>query len=107
MKSKIEFGRAALGDLAALKRFEQKRILDEIEAKLSAEPLTLVRGHREPVQDPIPEGLAALVNDVFPGGLPWSLHVGDFRVLYAVEGRTVWIIAVRFKGRRAFPLLFP
>jgi hypothetical protein len=82
-----------------IRKFDLRRILDEIERKLSDGALSVVSGQREPVREPIPPGIRARVDTVFQGGTPWSLHVELWRVIYVVEEVTVHILDVRRKGR--------
>ena len=81
-------------------------LLTRSKARYPARPLRFVAGSREPVQEPVPEGLLTRVAEVLPDGSPWSMHVGAYRVLYAVEGTTVWVLAVVLKGRKTLAETF-
>jgi mRNA-degrading endonuclease RelE of RelBE toxin-antitoxin system len=81
---------AAKAELAALRAFEKKEILDSIETNLTYEPLGQSR-RRKPLG-----GLQVS----FPHTLPlWELKVGEFRVFYNVDEsqRTVRVRSVRRK----------
>ncbi len=75
---------SALGDLQHLRKDEQKRILDEIERKLLAAPLTTTR-NRKPLRP----------NDLSE----WEMRAGKYRVFYEVdvESNLVTIKAVGWK----------
>ena len=80
----LEITDAALDDLRYFGKHEQKRILDEIEKQLCAEPLTRTR-NRKPLRP----------NDLSE----WELRVDRYRVFYDanVEAGTVKIKAIGWK----------
>ena len=80
----LEITDAALDDLRYFGKYEQKRILDEIEKQLCAEPLTRTR-NRKPLRP----------NDLSE----WELRVDRYRVFYDanVEAGTVKIKAIGWK----------
>ena len=77
-------------DLADLRTFERKRILDEIDKQLTYQA-TRVSKHRKPLVGLIPPW-----EHVEP---VWELRVGEYRVFYDVdeENSAVTIRAVRHK----------
>ena len=78
----IELTESALEDLRFLKKFEQRFVLDAIEAQLTAEAEVETR-NRKPLR---PNELST-----------WELRVGAFRVFYDIEGSEVRIKAVGWK----------
>lgn len=89
----ILYDEAAEQDLRALRVHEARRILDEIDAQLTKEPLSPSRRRK------LLEGLVPPWDSVRP---VWQLRVGDFRVFYDVEERQheVVVRAVRRKGTK-------
>ncbi len=93
----IEFSEGADGDLAGLRAFDQRPILDAIEEQLLHEPTRETRNRK-----------------MLPGVVPpfdavppvWELRVGEYRVYYDVgeAGKRVSVRAIRRKpptrGRR-------
>ena len=80
----IEFTRDAIEDLKAFRKFEQKQILDAIEAQLRHEPTVKTRNRFPMRPNPVAQ---------------WELRVGRYRVFYRVEEqeRIVIIEAIGFK----------
>jgi mRNA-degrading endonuclease RelE of RelBE toxin-antitoxin system len=78
--------------LKAIRAFDRRRIVDEIERQLADRPTVETRNRK-------------LLDAVAPGfeHVPpvWELRVGDFRVFYDVDEElaTVFVRAVRFKGQ--------
>ena len=89
----ILYEEAAEQDLADLRPFEQRRVLDEVDTQLRAKPMTPTRRKK------ILAGILPPWNAVRP---VWQLRVGDFRVFYDVNEaqREVIVRAVRRKGRK-------
>jgi mRNA-degrading endonuclease RelE of RelBE toxin-antitoxin system len=86
----IEFTPEALEDLRALRKFEQKEVLDRIESQLRHEPTVEARNRKKLRPNAVAE---------------WELRIGRFRVLYNVEEdvRVVSIEAIGFKvGNQLF-----
>ena len=89
----ILYDEVAEKDLRALRLYEARRILDEIDNQLTKEPASRSR-RRKPL-----EGLVPPWDSVRP---VWQLRVGDFRVFYDVEKarREVIVRAIRRKGTK-------
>ena len=89
----ILYEEAAQQDLADLRPFEQRRVLDEVDTQLRAKPMTPTRRKK------ILVGILPPWNAVRP---VWQLRVGDLRVFYDVNEapREVVVRAVRRKGTR-------
>jgi mRNA-degrading endonuclease RelE of RelBE toxin-antitoxin system len=84
---------AAADDLKALRRFDRRRILDEVDEMLTAHPNEPSHRRKLLVPASLPwEGI----------GPVWQLRIGDFRVFYDVDqaARQVVIRAVRHKGSK-------
>ena len=90
----IHFAEGAIDDLAELRAFDRKRVMDAVESQLGLQPLTQTR-NRKPL---------------VPGDVPpweheppvWELRVGELRAFYDVDediGRVV-VRAVRRKSRQ-------
>lgn len=86
----IEFSEDAENELADLRAFDQRSVLDAIEERLSHEPCKENRNRK-----------------MLPGIVPpfdaeppiWELRVGEYRVYYDVneENRVVYVRAIRRK----------
>jgi mRNA-degrading endonuclease RelE of RelBE toxin-antitoxin system len=86
----IEFSESVSEDLADLRAFDRKRILDHVEIQLAHDPTMETRNKKM---------LVGLNPPWEHAGPLWELRVGEFRVFYAVneEELTVVIRAVRHK----------
>jgi mRNA-degrading endonuclease RelE of RelBE toxin-antitoxin system len=86
----IAYGKSVAGDLAAVRVFERKRILDEIEGQLTHQPT------QESHNKKMLRGLIPPWEHVEP---VWELRVGEHRVFYDVDEaeRQVVVRAVRRK----------
>jgi mRNA-degrading endonuclease RelE of RelBE toxin-antitoxin system len=86
----IQYVESIAGDLAGLRSFERKRILDEIEEQLTHEPV------QETKRKKILRGLKPPWEHAEP---VWELRVDEFRVFYDVDetARQVTVRAVRHK----------
>ncbi len=86
----IAYGETVADDLATMRVFERKRILDEIDGQLTHEPTQPTRNKK------IVRGLTPPWEHVQP---VWELRVGEYRVFYDVDeaGRQVVVRAVRHK----------
>lgn len=84
MPYRIELTAKALADVAALKAFDRKRVMDGIAAQLVNDP-TLETGNRKRLR---PNALAE-----------WELRIGIFRVFYDVPSANnlVKVVAVGYK----------
>jgi len=89
----ILYDEATEQDLRALRVYEVRRILKEVEAQLTKEPTRPTRRKK------LLEGLVRPWVSVRP---VWQLRVGDFRVFYDVdeEGQEVIVRAIRRKGTK-------
>ena len=89
---KIRVSLTAATEIGRLKPFARGRVMAAIRRSLSAEPAAPSRNRK------LLEGVAVGFEHVPP---VWELRVGDYRVFYDVDVDvcTVWIRAVRFKGR--------
>lgn len=91
MPYEIQVHELAVGELAQLRAFDQRRLLAEIRGQLSDQPTVATR-RRKCLVDLTPS---------FEHELPvWELRVGEFRVFYDVqeEGQRVHVRSVRRKG---------
>lgn len=90
---KIHISPQVEAELDLLRAFDHVRILEAIEEKLSHEPLVRNR-NRKPL-DPTPPALADFVKKLL-GDVEavWELRVVPWRVAYAVEGRSVYVLRV-------------
>ena len=79
--------------LAGLRAYEQARIVDEITAQLTEEPLRRTARKKELV------GAAPSFEHVPP---VWQLRIDAYRVIYDVDGeaRTVTVRAILYKGEQ-------
>lgn len=86
----IEYAEGVADDLAALRPFDRRRLLDEIEKQLSYQPRTETRNRKV---------LVGLVPPWHHESPVWQLRVGEYRVLYDVDDpqRRVIVRAVRRK----------
>lgn len=87
---RIEFAEGVEGDLAELPAFNERAVMDAIEAQLLYEPTRPTLNRK----------LLASLIPPWPSEPPiWELRVGEFRVFYDVdeEKRTVHVRAVRRK----------
>jgi mRNA-degrading endonuclease RelE of RelBE toxin-antitoxin system len=86
----IEFSESVEEDLAGLRAFDRKQILDHIDLQLTHEPITETRNKKR---------LVGLEPPWEQAGPVWELRVGEFRVFYAVdeEESRVLVRAIRHK----------
>jgi mRNA-degrading endonuclease RelE of RelBE toxin-antitoxin system len=87
---RVEFTSAAVADVRAFRAFEQRQILDGIEAQLRYEPTRETHNRKRLRRNQLAE---------------WELRIGRFRVFYDVDERQrlVKIEAVGYKqGNRLF-----
>lgn len=86
----LELSEGAIVDLAKLRAFDGRRILDAIERQLTHQPMVETRNRK------MLTGFVPPFDAVPP---IWELRVGDFRVFYDVseDGAKVFIRAVRRK----------
>ena len=86
----IEYVEEIADDLRALRRFEIKAILDEIDIHLTSQPMLITR-NRKPLIG---------IQPTWAGPVPfWELRIGEYRVFYDVsesENRVI-IRAIRRK----------
>ena len=89
----ILYDEAAEDDLRALRAFEARRILDDVDEQLTKAPATPSRRKK------LLEGLVQPWESVRP---VWQLRVGEFRVFYDVDEprREVIVRAIRRKGTK-------
>ncbi len=89
----ILYDEAAEAELRALRAFEARRILDEVEVRLVEEPTTRSRRKK------LLEGLGPPWDSVRP---VWQLRIGEFRVFYDVDERRKEVVvrAIRRKGKK-------
>ena len=80
----IEFTLEAIDDLRSFRKFEQKRIVSEIETQLPHQATQESRNRKKLRPNQLAE---------------WELRVGDFRVFYDVdtENALVRVVAVGYK----------
>ncbi|MDZ7361856.1 MAG: type II toxin-antitoxin system RelE/ParE family toxin [candidate division KSB1 bacterium] len=86
----IEFTPEALEDLKALKKFEQKAIIEGIEIQLAHAPTKQTRNRKK-----------LRPNDV----AEWELRIGKFRVFYNVYDEQ-FIVSIEAAGLKIGNLLF-
>ncbi len=86
----IEYAEGVEDDLAVLRAFERKHVLDRIDKQLSYEPTRETRNRK------ILPGLIPPWENVEP---VWELRIGEYRVFYDVDiaTATVTIRAIRHK----------
>jgi mRNA-degrading endonuclease RelE of RelBE toxin-antitoxin system len=86
----IEFAAGVAEDLADLRAFDRRRVLDRIDEQLTHEP-TRVSRNRKPI--------AGLVPPWEHQEPVWELRIGEHRVFYDVDeaGRRVLVRAIRRK----------
>lgn len=89
----ILYDEAAEEDLRALRPYEARRIMDEVDNQLAHEPTTPSRRRKQL------EGLVPPWDSVRP---VWQLRVGELRVFYDVDEarREVIVRAIRRKGSK-------
>ena len=90
MSYSIETSQSAKSELKAIKVFERKQIIEEIDAQLKDEPTKETRNRK-----PLPN-----VEPGFEHVPPlWELRVGEFRVFFDVneQEKKVYVRAVRKK----------
>lgn len=80
----IDFTSDAIEDLQSLRKHEQNTVIDGIEQQLRYEPTTETRNRKRMRPNVIAE---------------WELRIGDFRVLYNVDGQ-VRIVEVQRIGEK-------
>jgi mRNA-degrading endonuclease RelE of RelBE toxin-antitoxin system len=86
----IEYTPEAFNDLNSFRKFEQKHILDEVDAQLQYEPNVEIRNRKQLRPNEMAE---------------WELRIGRFRVFYDVHKATqvVQVEAIGYKrGSRLF-----
>ncbi len=90
----VEYSEGVLEDLADLRAFDRKAILDQIEVQLTHQPTQETRNKKRLV------GLIPPWEHVEP---VWELRIGEFRVFYDVneDGSRVVVRAVRRKPPHA------
>ncbi|MCI0638179.1 MAG: type II toxin-antitoxin system RelE/ParE family toxin [Gemmataceae bacterium] len=79
MANEIQFTVRAKAHLKALRKRDQKTILDTVEEQLRFEAETPTRNRKRLQDNPL---------------APWELRIGDFRVFYDVDEEVVRIVAV-------------
>ena len=86
----IEYARGIAGDIAELRSFERRRILDGIEAQLKYEPAQQTRNKKLLV------GLKPPWEHAEP---VWELRIGEYRVFYDIDdaAKIVMVRAIRHK----------
>ena len=86
----IEYAEGVVDDLAGLRPFDRRRLLDEIEEQLSHQPATATRNKKI---------LVGLVPPWYHEPPVWELRVGGHRVFYDVDDseRRVTVRVVRRK----------
>ena len=87
---KIEYAEGITDDLAKLRAYDRKRILDRLEKRLNYEPTKKTKNRK-----PLP-GLIPPWEYIEP---VWELRVGEYRVFYDVDEHSslVMIRAIRHK----------
>jgi mRNA-degrading endonuclease RelE of RelBE toxin-antitoxin system len=86
----IEFVAAVVGDLAALRPYDRRRVLDRIDTELGNAPTAETRNRK------LLPGLQPPWDQELP---IWELRVGECRVFYDVQeqARLVTVRAIRLK----------
>jgi mRNA-degrading endonuclease RelE of RelBE toxin-antitoxin system len=89
----ILYDEAAEEDLRAFRPYEVRRLMDQVDTRLTKDPTTPSR------QRKLLEGLVPPWDSVRP---VWQLRVGDFRVFYDVDEKQQEVIvrAIRRKGTK-------
>ena len=88
----IEIADLAEDELKAIRAFDRRRIVEEIDDQLIHQPTVETRNRKR---------LEAAAPGFEHQPPLWELRVGDFRVFYDVDedNETVFVRAVRFKGQ--------
>ena len=86
----IEYAQGVVDDLAVLRAFERKRVLDGVEKQLSHEPMRETRNRK------MLHGLIPPWQDVEP---VWELRIGQYRVFYDVDVATC-VVTIRALRRK-------
>ena len=86
----IAFAPEALEDLKALRRFEQKEVIEGIESQLTYEPTVATRNRKKLRPNEVAE---------------WELRMGRFRVFYNADN-TAHIVSIAAIGFKIGNLLF-
>ena len=81
MAYRVEFLKTAAGELAALPRADQRRIAARIDALRD---------------NPRPPGVKMLAG----GDKLYRLRVGDFRVIYSIDGKKLVVLVIRIGHRK-------
>ena len=86
----IEMARLATSDLKALRAYDQRRIINEIERQLRHQPGVGTRNRKN---------LGELIADFEHRSPVWELRVGDYRVFYDIDehSSTVTVRTIRRK----------
>jgi mRNA-degrading endonuclease RelE of RelBE toxin-antitoxin system len=86
----IKFVAGVVGDLAALRPYDRRRVLDRIDAELGDAPIAATRNRK------LLPGLQPPWDQELP---IWELRVGEYRVFYDVQeqARLVTVRAIRLK----------
>lgn len=92
MAYSIELADLVVGELKAIRAFDRRRIVDEINGELAHQSAVATRNRKR---------LGAVVPDFEYIPPVWELRVGDYRVFYDVDEATriVNVRAVRLKGQ--------
>jgi mRNA-degrading endonuclease RelE of RelBE toxin-antitoxin system len=90
MAHTVQLTRSAASELNAIRAYDRRRIVDEMERQLIDQPTVETRNRK---------CLAAPPSFASAIGPVWELRVGDYRVFYDVDSdaRTVYVRAVRRK----------
>jgi mRNA-degrading endonuclease RelE of RelBE toxin-antitoxin system len=86
----IKFVAGVVGDLAALRLYDRRRVLDRIDTELGDAPIAETRNRK------LLPGLQPPWDQELP---IWELRVGEYRVFYDVQeqARLVTVRAIRLK----------
>ncbi len=90
MSYEVQFAESVRTELAEVKPYQRRPIINAIENQLPHQPNVVTR-NRKQIQGSIPD---------FGATVPiWELRVGDYRIFYEVrdEPRIVEVLAIRFK----------
>lgn len=88
MPFSVKINPTALAELASIRAFDRRRLVQAMNEQLTHEPTVVTRNRK----------LLIEVQASFSHDLPlWELRVGDFRVFYNVEEDVVLVRAVRAK----------
>jgi mRNA-degrading endonuclease RelE of RelBE toxin-antitoxin system len=96
----IAYRPTAVRELLDAGAFVAAWIYSEVSRNLTHGALTVAGRQRHPLDEPIPTVLRQRIDEVCPGATAWEQRVGDWRVIYAVDGSAAYVVGIGLKGRK-------